>query len=294
MPFGPASLLGVERFSEESEAPLELLPGDEDSKKEQIIRAVYKQVLGNAYVMESERQLVAESQFKLGEISVREFIRRIAKSDLYRSRFFETCARYRYIELAFRHLMGRAPIDFQEMRDHSERLDAKGYDADIDSFLDCDDYQNAFGEWIVPYQRGWKTESCTTLQEFTWSFQLLRGNSSSSLKGDLAGISSKLGGAAYQNRPLAVIPPSSSETSGWSFRPSRNLQDAPTRLGVGAGEEGMTYRVEVTGYSANNVRRISRYVRSNRIYYVPFNKLSEQFIRIHREGGKIASITPVT
>ena len=294
MPFGPASLLGVERFSEESEAPLELLPGDEDSKKEQIIRAVYKQVLGNAYVMESERQLVAESQFKLGEISVREFVRRIAKSDLYRSRFFETCARYRYIELAFRHLMGRAPIDFQEMRDHSERLDAKGYDADIDSFLDCDDYQNAFGEWIVPYQRGWKTESCTTLQEFTWSFQLLRGNSSSSLKGDLAGISSKLGGAAYQNRPLAVVPPSSSETSGWSFRPSRNLQDAPTRLGVGAGEEGMTYRVEVTGYSANNVRRISRYVRSNRVYYVPFNKLSEQFIRIHREGGKIATITPVT
>ena len=294
MPFGPASLLGVERFSEESEAPLELLPGDDDAKKEQIIRAVYKQVLGNAYVMESERQLVAESQFKLGEISVREFVRRIAKSDLYRSRFFETCARYRYIELAFRHLMGRAPIDFQEMRDHSERLDAKGYDADIDSFLDCDDYQNAFGEWIVPYQRGWKTESCTTLQEFTWSFQLLRGNSSSSLKGDLAGISSKLGGAAYQNRPLAVIPPSSSETSGWSFRPSRNLQDAPTRLGVGAGEEGMTYRVEVTGYSANNVRRISRYVRSNRVYYVPFNKLSEQFIRIHREGGKIASITPVT
>ena len=294
MPFGPASLLGVERFSEESEAPLELLPGDDDAKKEQIIRAVYKQVLGNAYVMESERQLVPESQFKLGEISVREFVRRIAKSDLYRSRLFETCARYRYIELAFRHLMGRAPIDFQEMRDHSERLDAKGYDADIDSFLDCDDYQNAFGEWIVPYQRGWKTESCTTLQEFTWSFQLLRGNSSSSLKGDLAGISSKLGGAAYQNRPLAVVPPSSSETSGWSFRPSRNLQDAPTRLGVGAGEEGMTYRGEVTGYSANNVRRISRYVRSNRVYYVPFNKLSEQFIRIHREGGKIASITPVT
>ena len=294
MPFGPASLLGVERFSEESEAPLELLPGDDDAKKEQIIRAVYKQVLGNAYVMESERQLVPESQFKLGEISVREFVRRIAKSDLYRSRLFETCARYRYIELAFRHLMGRAPIDFQEMRDHSARLDAKGYDADIDSFLDCDDYQNAFGESIVPNQRGWKTESCTTLQEFTWSFQLLRGNSSSSLKGDLAGISSKLGGAAYQNRPLAVVPPSSSETSGWSFRPSRNLQDAPTRLGVGAGEEGMTYRVEVTGYSANNVRRISRYVRSNRVYYVPFNKLSEQFIRIHREGGKIASITPVT
>ena len=69
MPFGPAALLGVERFSQESEAPLELIPGDDDAKKEQIIRAVYKQVLGNAYVMESERQLVAESQFKLGAVS---------------------------------------------------------------------------------------------------------------------------------------------------------------------------------------------------------------------------------
>ena len=99
MPFGPASLLGVERFSEESEAPLELIPGDEDARKEQIIRAVYKQVLGNAYVMDSERQIVEESQFKLGEISVRELVGRIAKSDLYRSRFFDNCARYRYLSL---------------------------------------------------------------------------------------------------------------------------------------------------------------------------------------------------
>ena len=122
MPFGPASLLGVERF--DSDAPLELLPGDDDARKEQIIRAIYRQVLGNAYVMESERQLVIESQFKLGEISVREFVRRLAKSDLYRTRFFDDCARYRYIELAFRHLLGRAPVDFQEMRTHAERLDS--------------------------------------------------------------------------------------------------------------------------------------------------------------------------
>ena len=294
MPFGPASLLGVERFSQESEAPLELIPGDDNAKKEQIINAVYKQVLGNAYVMESERQVVAESQFKLGEISVREFVRSVAKSDLYRSRFFDTCARYRYIELAFRHLLGRAPVDFEEMRAHAERLDSDGYDADIDSFVDSDDYQNTFGEWTVPYQRGWKTESCTTMQEFTWSFQLLRGNSSSSLKGDLSGIRSKLGGNAYQNRPMPVVPPSSQEAQGWSFRPAKNLDDAATRLGSGAGDQGKTFRVEVTGYSANNVRRISRYTRSNRVYFVPFDKLSEQFKRIHAEGGTIASITPVS
>jgi phycoerythrin-associated linker protein len=289
MPFGPASRLGVERF--DSDSPYENLPGDANANKEQLITAVYRQVMGNAYVMESERQLVAESQFKLGEISVREFIRRIAKSELYQSRFFDACSRYRYIELAFRHLLGRAPASFQEMRVHAERLDSHGYEADIDSFLDSDEYQNNFGEFTVPYQRGWKTESCSTMQEFGWSFQLLRGNSSSSLKGDLAGISSKLGGAAYQNLPIAVVAPSSAETQGWSYRPSANLQDATTRLGAGA--TGRMYRINVTGYRANNIRPISRYTKSNRVYFVPFEKLSQEYKRIHKEGGVISSITPM-
>ena len=291
MPFGPASILGVERF--DSDLPLELLPGDSEANKEQLIQAAYRQVLGNAYVMESERQLVPESQLKLGEISVREFIRTIAKSDLYRARFFEACPRYRYIELAFRHLLGRAPADFEEMRAHAERLDSHGYDADIDSFIDSDEYQSTFGEWTVPYQRGWKTESCLTMQEFTWSFQLLRGASSSSLKGSLTGKASRLGANAYLNRAVAVIPPSSADSQGWSFRPSSNLQDAQTRLGVGAGAEGRIYRVEVTAYRANNVRPISRYKKANRTYFVPFDQLSTKYKQIHREGGVIASITSV-
>lgn len=289
MPFGPASRLGVERF--DSDSPYENFSGDPDARKVEVINAVYRQVMGNAYVMDSERQLVAESQFKLGEISVREFIRRIAKSELYQSRFFDACSRYRYIELAFRHLLGRAPASFQEMRVHAERLDSLGYGADIDSFLDSDEYQNTFGEYTVPYQRGWKTESCSTMQEFGWSFQLLRGNSSSSLKGDLAGISSRLGGAVYQNRPLAVIAPSSAETQGWSFRPATNLQDAATRLGAGA--VGRMYRINVTGYRANNIRPISRYIKSNRVYFVPYEKLSQEYKRIHKEGGVISSITPM-
>ena len=289
MPFGPASRLGVERF--DSDSPYENFSGDPDASKVEVINAVYRQVMGNAYVMDSERQLVAESQFKLGEISVREFIRRIAKSELYQSRFFDACSRYRYIELAFRHLLGRAPASFQEMRVHAERLDTLGYGADIDSFLDSDEYQNTFGEYTVPYQRGWKTESCSTMQEFGWSFQLLRGNSSSSLKGDLAGISSRLGGAVYQNRPLAVIAPSSAETQGWSFRPATNLQDATTRLGAGA--VGRMYRINVTGYRANNIRPISRYIKSNRVYFVPYEKLSQEYKRIHKEGGVISSITPM-
>ena len=48
---------------------LEWLPDMDADELETLIQAVYRQVLGNAYVMESERLVVPESQFKRGELS---------------------------------------------------------------------------------------------------------------------------------------------------------------------------------------------------------------------------------
>lgn len=144
-----------------------------------MIRAAYRQVMGNAHVMESERLTVAESQLKRGELSVREFVRQLANSELYRSRFFDNCYRYRAIELNFKHLLGRAPDNFEEMRYHSTVLDESGFEADIDTYLDSDEYQTAFGETIVPYYRGYRTQPGQSMLEFTNLLQLLRSASSS-------------------------------------------------------------------------------------------------------------------
>ncbi|MEH2199213.1 phycobilisome rod-core linker polypeptide [Nostoc sp.] len=114
MAFGASSRLGISLF--EDTHSTERVPGYSAEELEALITVIYRQVLGNAYVMESERLTVPESQFKRGEISVREFVRLVAKSELYRSRFFSNCPRYRAIELNFRHLLGRAPIDLEEMR----------------------------------------------------------------------------------------------------------------------------------------------------------------------------------
>ncbi len=162
MPFGPASRLGVSLFDETP--PVEWVPGRSEEEVETIIQAVYRQVLGNAYVMESERLTVPESQFKLGTFSVREFVRAVAKSDLYRSRFFTSCARYRAIELNFRHLLGRPPLDLEEMRLHSTILDTKGFEAEIDSYIDSDEYQNTFGEnFVISIATNTKIPSAKTL-----------------------------------------------------------------------------------------------------------------------------------
>jgi phycoerythrin-associated linker protein len=287
MAFGPASRLGVSLFDETP--PLEWVPGMSGEDAESIIRAVYRQVLGNAYVMESERLTVPESQFKLGELSVREFVRAVAKSDLYQSRFFTSCARYRAIELNFRHLLGRAPRDLEEMRIHSTILDTEGYGADIDSYLDSNEYQSAFGENFVPFIRGYKTEACETMVQFTNTFQMVRGASSSSLKGDLAGKSPKLNALVINQIATPVISPAS---AGATFRdtpmPSRS------RSFVG-GIEGsnQVYRIEVTGIRATSFNRVSKFRRSNQVFLVSADKLSQEYQRIHQQGGVIASISAV-
>jgi Phycobilisome Linker polypeptide len=157
-----------------------LLSSDDSSiDVETLINAIYRQILGNAYVMESERLVVPESRLKAKEISVREFVRQVGKSELYRSRFFDNCYRYRAIELNFKHLLGRAPGDFEEMRTHSTILDQGGHDAEIDSYLDSNEYQNTFGETIVPFDRGANTKMGVPMQSITNMRYLQRGASGS-------------------------------------------------------------------------------------------------------------------
>ena len=289
MVFGPASQLGVGLF--EDTEPVELLPGRSSEEVETVIRAVYRQVLGNAYVMESERLSVPESKLKEGEITVREFVRQVGRSDLYRSRFFDTCPRYRAVELNFKHFLGRAPDGYDDMKLHSKILDEGSFEADIDSYIDSDEYSSAYGENIVPYYRGYKTQTGKKMVGFTHMFQLLRGASSSDFKGSLAGKSPALNKYVIQETPLAVVPPSGG-SGGWSF------QDTPlgarTRQGVGADSRGKVYRVEVTSYRSKVVNRVSKFRRSNQVFLVPFDQLSKEYQRIHQQGGVISSITPIS
>jgi phycoerythrin-associated linker protein len=280
MTFGPASRLGVSLFDETP--PQEWLPGRSNEEIDTLIAAVYRQVLGNAYVMESERLVVAESQFKLGQLSVREFVRAVGKSDLYQSRFAD-CPRYRFVELNFRHFLGRAPNSYDEMKAHSAILDAGNFDSEIDSYVDSDEYQNTFGEDIVPYIRGYKTEAITHMVGFTHTFQMVRGAATSSLKADLSGKTPKLNGLVINATATAVTAPGSTFST-----PPIN----PVALhGTSATSGGKVYRIEVTGYRAKAFNNISKFRQSNQVYLVAYDKLSQEYQRIHKQGGKIVSIT---
>jgi phycocyanin-associated rod linker protein len=101
-----ASRLGVAPYS--GADPVELRPDFTRDDANTVIRAVYRQVLGNDYVMDSERLKGAESLLRNGSISVREFVRTVAKSELYKGKFFYNNFQTRVIELNYKRRVARS------------------------------------------------------------------------------------------------------------------------------------------------------------------------------------------
>jgi phycoerythrin-associated linker protein len=247
------------------DAPLELRQfGDNDTQI--VIRAVYRQVLGNPHVMDSERLISAESRLNNGELTVRNFVREVAKSDFYRSRYFESCSPYRFVELNFKHLLGRAPQDQAELSEHIRITIEEGYDAEIDSYLDSDEYQSKFGENIVPYYQGASSQVGQIQSNYNRTLNILGGYASV----DSAVTSSRLVDAIATNSDNKITLPTTGGRSGSA--------DATTKQ----------FKIVVKGAKFDAPRRVS-----NTTYLVSGAKMSPQIQRIHRAGGSIVSITEV-
>ncbi len=278
-----ASRLGVSAFNDSD--PLELRLNWTREDAELAIRGVYKQVLGNDYVMNSERLKGAESLLCNGSISVRDFVRLVAKSELYKNKFLYNNFQTRVIELNFKHLLGRAPYDESEVIYHLDLYQNQGFDADIDSYIDSEEYSNNFGENIVPYYRGFSTQTEQKTVGFTRMFQLYRGYANSD-RSQIAGKQSRLAEELGRNGVSAVVNPAGNG-GGWAYQASTRAV-APNRTFRNSSREGRIYRVEV---ASANLPRYPKVRRVNKAWLVPYEQLSETLQKINKMGGKVASIT---
>jgi phycocyanin-associated rod linker protein len=283
-----ASRLGTSAFEGQ---PLELRPNATEADVTAVINAVYRQVLGNDYLMSSERLVGAESLLRNGLISVREFVRSVAQSELYKNKFFYSSFQTRVIELNCKHLLGRAPFDESEVIEHLNRYENEGYEADINSYIDSDEYQAAFGENVVPYYRGFSGVEQTRSTAFPRMFRLYRGYANSD-RSQLEGKDSRLAGELGQNVTSTVVAPSGG-TSGWAYRASKAGNTPNKALGgpTPFGSDSRLYRIEVSGIAAPGYPKVRR---SSKAYIVPFDQLLEKQIQIRRSGGKIASVSPAS
>ena len=278
-----APYLGIQRYT--STRNKENWSSGSDQDKTALIRAVYQQVLGYQYVLESDRLVGAESLFRTGYLSVRELVRTVAKSGLYRSRFFENSNPYHFIELNFKHLLGRAPQNRDEMLHHFTILQEQGYDTEIDTYIDSNEYQERFGEEGVPYINGWNYSAGQQGRQFSWLMQLARGVGASG-KADTSGGNFRLGSALHQNRAVAVVSPNAGASSG--VQPSAVAHSSITSMAKGVGQKARVYRIEVTGLTNYRLHK-----RSNTVRFATFDKLLETQQTIHRQGGRVVNVSPV-
>jgi phycobilisome core-membrane linker protein len=130
-------------------------PGLSAVEKNDVIKAAYRQIferdITRAYSL-SVSDL--ESKVKNGEISMKEFVRRLAKSPLYQKNFFQPYINSRALELAFRHILGRGPSSREEVQNYFSIVSAKGLNGLVDALVDSSEYADYFGEETVPYIRG--------------------------------------------------------------------------------------------------------------------------------------------
>ncbi|MFB2923055.1 MULTISPECIES: phycobilisome rod-core linker polypeptide [Aerosakkonema] len=280
-----ASRLGTSAFS--NAAKVELRPYASKEDIDNVIRAVYRQVLGNDYLMASERLIGAESLLRDGNLTVKEFVRAVAKSELYKTKFFYNNFQTRLIELNYKHLLGRAPYDESEVAYHLDLYQNKGYDAEIDSYIDSLEYQSNFGDNIVPYYCGFTYQAGQRTVGFTRLFRLYRGYANSD-RSQVEGSISHLARELAQNSASSIVKPSGSDESWSYYRASSDV--APRNcLGGSYGESGRVYRLEVAGIRQPGYPGVRR---SSTAFLVPYENLSNKMQQILKAGGKIVSVTP--
>ncbi|MEA5578926.1 phycobilisome rod-core linker polypeptide [Anabaena sp. UHCC 0451] len=118
-----------------------------------IIWAAYRQIFSEHLILTSYRQNFLESQLRNRAITVRDFIRGLGKSEVFRSQVVDVNSNYRLVDIILQRCLGRAAYNKDEEIAWSIVIATKGVHGFIDALLDSDEYLENFGDDIVPYQR---------------------------------------------------------------------------------------------------------------------------------------------
>ena len=161
-------------------------------------------------------------------------------------------------------MLGRAPKDQVEIARHVLIYNEQGYGAEIDSYIDSDEYSTNFGENIVPYACNATSQVGSKNVDFNRTFSLFRGDATSD-----SGKSARLITDVASNKASKIV--------------------APAKGSGNASNTGKRFRIvtQKAGCGTN-------YRRSNFTYEVGYSQLTQKIQNIHKLGGKILSITEVT
>jgi len=123
-----------------------------ESSTQAVIKAVYVQVLGTAGYA-GERLSSEEARLENGDISLRDFVRSVARSNAFRRRYWEGLYITKAIEVMHRRLLGRPTFGRWEIDALFDTAARHGFYGVVDALINGQDYKDCFGEDTVPYER---------------------------------------------------------------------------------------------------------------------------------------------
>lgn len=141
------------------------IPGDENPRiyttgttrspevVNEVITAAYRQIFHEQQMLEVNRQRNLESQLRIGQITVRDFVQGLATSDAFRRLNYDVNNNYRFVEVCIQRILGRAVYNDRERLAWSIVLATKGLNGFIDELVNGEEYLDNFGDDVVPYQR---------------------------------------------------------------------------------------------------------------------------------------------
>jgi phycobilisome core-membrane linker protein len=129
-----------------------LSPQQPKAEKEAVIQAVYRQVLERP-LFDGFRLNEPESRVTNGDITIREFVRAVATSNVYIRQFLTRFPNTKVVEYLFKHLLGRVPQDQVELIAYHDLLARKGLKAAVEAMISSTEYTQVFGDDTVPYPR---------------------------------------------------------------------------------------------------------------------------------------------
>jgi phycocyanin-associated rod linker protein len=168
--------------------------------------------------------------------------------------------------------LGRAPYSQQEIQTHGAAYHSQGYEAEINSYIDSDEYAENFGENTVPFNRGYLTQRSQKTVGFPRFFQLYRGYATSD-RAQKSGMRARLVKELARN----------------SVSPVSNANTGPAIVGNNGGGREKLYRVRVAQAAAPG--RLPQVRRSNTEYLVSYEQLSRKLQQINQAGGRVTSVS---
>jgi phycobilisome rod-core linker protein len=116
-----------------------------------LIQAAYRQIFNQQQLLRSNRLVGLESQLKMGQITVKTFVRGLLLSSVFRERNFDANNNYRFVRMCLQRVLGREAYSNREVFSWSILLGTKGLHGFIDELLDSEEYNQVFGDNTVPY-----------------------------------------------------------------------------------------------------------------------------------------------